>query len=338
MAHFGKYANLSRQGWTESTRTQVITVGQNAHIGLWGGGFSGEDLDVDVDDPTICVVHEEPFNPAYRHWRHFLITALRKGQTTITAAVASGGVWSTVTVHVVGHTGVRLVFFPGERTFVRNKANIWQGTIYVIGGGGESMTAAGGPPVGYNDRGGHTAEPTPPGHYVLGPRIHVTTASWPSSVIPWGAALRINGDNEVEYESAPGKWRLATGPKGDVVQAQNSFNQRDKKNVKFADVIADVRQRFIDSTTNQLWSTTWEQNDFGRWGWNLLLNGHGTPYYVHTTPDDENASAQGKAVFLSNSHGCIHLVPSERDRLMSAGYLKQGVPFEVRPYTEVGPP
>jgi hypothetical protein len=31
-------------------------------------------------------------------------------------------------------------------------------------------------------------------------------------------------------------------------------------------------------------------------------------------------------------------VPRERDRLMAAGYLKQGVHFEVRPYTETGPP
>lgn len=264
MAHFGKYANLSRQGWTESTRTQVITVGQNAHVGLWGGGPSGEDLTIDVDDESICVVHEEPFNPAYRHWRHFLITALRKGQTTISAEVSSGGVWSTVTVHVVGHSGVRLVFFPGERTVVHSNGEIvTQGTIYVIGGGGEKMIAAGGEPAPRDDRGGHTVEPTPPGHYVLGPRIHVVTPSWPMSAIPWGAALRINADDEVEYEAAPGAWRLATGPRGVVVQAQNSFNQRDKKTVKLADVIASMRLQFIDPATNRLWSTTWEKNDSG---------------------------------------------------------------------------
>jgi hypothetical protein len=150
--------------------------------------------------------------------------------------------------------------------------------------------------------------------------------------------LRINSDDEVEFEAAPNTWRLATGPKGVVVQATLSFYQRDKLKVKLADVIRDARLNFVDPATNALWSTTWKKNDFGRWGWNLLLNGHPTAYYIHTTPDDEATSAQGKAVFLGNSHGCIHLVPSERDRLMSLGYLKQGIPFEVRPYTEVGPP
>lgn len=334
MAHFGKYANLSRHGWTESTRTQVLSVGENAHVGLWGGGFSGEDLAVTVDDPTICIVHEEAANPAYPHWRHFLITALRKGESTIKAAVATGGVWSTVTVKVVGQASVRLVFFPGENTV----GTTIEGTIYVIGGKGESMKAAGGPPVGYADHGGHTAEPTPPGHYVLGPRVHVTTSSWPNSAIPWGAALRKNSDDEVEFEAAPGTWRLATGPKGAVVQATVAFYQREKLSVKLVDVIRDVRLSFVDPATNKLWSATWEKNDFGRWGWNLRLKGHSTAYYVHTTPDDEDADAHKKAVFLANSHGCIHLVPSERDKLMSLGYLKQGIPFEVRPYTEVGPP
>ncbi len=70
----------------------------------------------------------------------------------------------------------------------------------------------------------------------------------------------------------------------------------------------------------------------------MLRNGKTTPFYVHTTPEDEHASAQGMAVYLANSHGCIHLIPAERDRLMNAGYLKQGVHLEVRSYTETGPP
>ena len=63
-----------------------------------------------------------------------------------------------------------------------------------------------------------------------------------------------------------------------------------------------------------------------------------TAYFIHTTPEDEAADAKKAAVFLANSHGCVHLVPSERERLMKAGYLKEGMHFEVRPYTETGPP
>lgn len=334
MANFGKYANLSTHGWTEKTATQHIAIGQKAHIGLWGGGPAGEALMVRATDPTVCVTHEEPSNKAYAHWRHFLITALRDGRTAITATMASGAIWASMTVEVTGKTGVRLIFFPGER--LAGSATV--GTIYVIGGHGESITAAGGPPVGRYDRGGHTIEPTPAGNYVLGPRIHVVAPSWPFSTIPWGAALRINASSEVEFEAAPGKWQPATGPSGAVVKGFMTFLSKDGKHPKLGDVIAGVRDVFIDPGTKKLLTATWEKNDFGRWGWNLLQNGHRTAYFVHTTPENEHASAQGKAVFLLNSHGCIHLVPNERDRLMKAGYLKEGVPFEVRSYKEIGPP
>jgi hypothetical protein len=334
MANFGKYANLSRTGWSDTLATQVITIGQSAHVGLWGGGPAGEELIVKAANAAVCVSHEEPPNKTYAHWRHFLITALQVGETTLSAKMPSGATWASMTVKVIGHAGVRLVFFPGER--IAHSATV--GTIYVISGHGEQMPAAGGPPLGRYDRGGHTIEPTPPGHYVLGPRVHVVAPSWPMSVIPWGAALRVNGDGEVEYEAAPGNWQLATGLKGSVTRAQITFFQKDHLKVDPADVAKGVRNIFIDPATKTLRTSTWDKNDFGRWGWNLLRDGQPTPYFIHTTPEDEHASDLAKAVFLSNSHGCIHLVPNERDRLMKAGYLKAGVPFEVRPYSETGPP
>jgi hypothetical protein len=239
-----------------------------------------------------------------------------------------------MTVKITGHSNIRLVFFPGEKL----EGAVTVGTIYVIGAGGESMKAAGGPPVGRPDRGGHTIDPTPAGNYVLGPRIHVVAPSWPTSAIPWGAALRLNAANEVEFENPPGTWRRATGIGGVVTDAQIAFNRRGGLNPKLADVVVEVRGYFVNPKTGMLWDSTWTWNDFGRWGWNLRRNGQGTAYFIHTTPDDEHASDRGKAVFLTNSHGCVHLVPKERDRLMAAGFLKEGIPFEVRPYTETGPP
>jgi hypothetical protein len=334
MANFGKYANLSAAGWSERTATQVIAIGQNAHVGLWGGGPAGEDLIVRASDPSICVTHEEPANARYSHWRHFLITSLRGGETTVTATMPSGAIWASMTVKVSGRVGVRLMFFPGERI----AGSTMVGTIYVIGGNGDGIRAAGGPPTGRYDRGGHTIESTPAGKYVLGARVHVVAPSWPMSAIPWGAALRINASGEAEFEASAGKWRVATGPDGVVTKAQMNFLAKDRLNPRIDVVVDTVRRIFIDPATGQLRSSTWERNDFGRWGWNLLANGRPTPYFVHTTPQDERASAQGQAVFLTNSHGCVHLVPAERDRFMNAGFLKQGVPFEVRPYSEVGPP
>jgi hypothetical protein len=335
MAHFGKFANLNPAGWDAKAATQKTAAGQNTHIGLWGGGPSGEDLTVKSVDPTVCVVHEEPLPKSWPHWRHFLLTALRAGEARIDAVLpGTTNVWASMKVVVAAHAGVRLVFFPGERL----EGSITVGTIYVIGAGGESMKAAGGPPTGRPDRGGHTIDPTPAGSYVLGPRIRVVAPSWPTSAIAWGSALRLNAKGEVEFESAPGVWRQATGPSGVVTTAQMAFQRRSGLKPDLATITREVRGYFVDAATGKLWSTTWEWNDFGRWGWNLRKNGQATPYYVHTTPDDEHDTDQGKAVHLANSHGCVHLVPKERDRLMSAGYLKEGVPFEVRPYTETGPP
>jgi hypothetical protein len=337
MAKFDKFANLSPQGWSSSTGTQTMGAGKEAHIGLSGGSLAGVELVVKSADPTICVVHEEPRPARFPDWRHFLLTALSDGQTTVDAFVpATSTKVASMTVKVTGHAGVRLIFFPGER--IQGATTV--GAIYVVGGKGESIKAAGGPPTGYKDpmQGGHTAEPTPPGNYVLGPRIHVTTAGWPFSVIPWGAGLRLNAAGEVEYEKLPRVWRPATGLKGDVTVATLAYQRRSGLKPDIKVVNDQTRGVFIDPATGKLRSATWEKNDFGRWGWNLRRGGHPTAYYVHTTPQDEHATAQKKAVLLSNSHGCIHLVPAERDRLINAGFLKQGVPFEVRPYSETGPP
>ena len=63
-----------------------------------------------------------------------------------------------------------------------------------------------------------------------------------------------------------------------------------------------------------------------------------TDQFVHTTPKEEWAVANKLEVQLDNSHGCIHIVPTDRKTMMDAGYLDEGVEFEVRPYTEKGPP
>jgi hypothetical protein len=333
MANFGKFANLNPSGWDAGTATQTMGMGKEAHIGLWGGGPTGEVLEVKAADPTVCIVHEEPSPRASPHWRHFLLTALRDGITKVNAFLPGTlSAWASMEVKVGGSAGVRLVFFPGERM----TGSVTEGTIYVIGGHGEHMKAAGGPPKSgrHLHQGGHTFEPTPAGNYVLGPRQHVTTSSWPASVIPQGASLRLNTANEVEYQNTAGHWRQASGISGDVTKAEISFRHRGGQHDPMTKILADVRKAFIDPATGALWSDTWLWNDFGLWGWNLRQGGHNTAYWVHTTPQNE----ADPSLSLTNSHGCIHLIPSERERLEKAGYLKEGVPFEVRPYKEIGPP
>ena len=250
-------------------------------------------------------------------------------------------------VEVTGSShGVRLVFFPGERKFThltkkKKRKPETVGTIYVIGGNGEQYSAAGGPPDPFADpdQGGHTGEPTPPGHYVLGPKQHVTTTSWPMSVIPWGATLQIK-NGEAEWQDENGRWRLATGPNGEVTQAMMQYQNRSRDKTYTRDQIIDgIRADFIDPDTGKLVDQTYELNDFGKWGWNLRALPGKTPtaYYVHTTDGNEKDEEAHRSILLVNSHGCVHLDPSQRDDMVNKHYLEEGVEFEVRPYNEVGP-
>lgn len=336
MANFDKFAGQSALGWDRKAQTQTLRPGSDTRIGLWGGGPKGEDLVVSPVDPTVCTVHELT-RPTAPNWRVFTITALREGDTEIRANLpGTSNAWATMRVRIKhASVGVRLVFFPGEKLSHGQMV----GTIYVIGGKGERYEAAGGPPKPFKDHGGHTGEPTPKGHYTLGPKQHVIAPSWPNSAIPYGATLRIhNGECEYESDTRPGVWHVVTGPTGVVTQAVIAFARRDGTKVNVKEVTEKVRGAFIDPKTNTLRFTEWKANDFGRWGWNLRNKGGGTAYFIHTTPDDEAATEDKKAFFLANSHGCIHIRPRDRDEMIKLGYLKQGVGFEVRSYDEKGPP
>jgi hypothetical protein len=352
LASFEKAPNQSKKGWDERSGSQTLGVGEDTEVSLRPTRPEDEGLEIVIDEPSVCTVHERPPTGAPRT-RRFVITALKEGSAMVYARVPRsapdhrGDNVAYLLVVVKGpKRGVRLVFFPGERSVnYTSSRTVTLGMIYVVGGEGERFSAAGGPPLGYIDptQGGHTVDPTPAGRYVLGPKEHVTTSTWIKSVIPWGAAIRINGSGEAEFKGDKGGWRLATGPNGEVTAAAIAFAQKsqtkDKKPTR-DETIAKVRAIFIDPTTKALKLTTWELNDFGKWGWNLRAQPGRTPtaYYIHTTPADERADAAGRAVELQNSHGCVHVVPTQRDQMIAKGYLAEGVEFEVRPYNEVGPP
>jgi hypothetical protein len=240
---------------------------------------------------------------------------------------------------------VKLVIFPGAQistVTVREKdgsigfRKFATGYIYVIGGGGESYSAMGGPPPGhgYKDVGGHTAEPTPPGHYILGAAEVVVTSSWPKSVIPWGAKLR-EENGEVLYQVGE-KWNMATGRYGRVTQAWQQFWLRSGKPRSFDAADGHARAMFYDK--NGKLFPEWFGNDFGPVSWCLKKRGQRTPFFIHTTPQNEIQLALHQPVVLTDSHGCVHITPTDRKDMVSKGYLKEGVEVEVRRYGEKGPP
>src|SRR5581483_10745794 len=124
------------------------------------------------------------------------------------------------------------------------------GSIYVVNGLGEAYSMAGGPPPGsgYQDVGGHTAEPTPAGQYVLDRAEQLVTSSWPKSVIPWGAKLRETDTEIVEIQYQVGtQWRTATGPHGTVSRALHQFWLRSGKHRTFDAADGTARSWFYES-------------------------------------------------------------------------------------------
>jgi hypothetical protein len=153
-------------------------------------------------------------------------------------------------------------------------------------------------------------------------------------VIPFGAQLREQA-GEVQY-LAGGQWHTASGPRGTVTQALSIFLQRSGKAAPLATIVASVRSALHQSDGKL--PPAWNLNDFGKWSWNLRRNGAHTAYYIHTTPPDEAASASNQRLLLTQSHGCIHIQPADRDEMMRKGYLGAGIAVEVKPYGIKGPP
>jgi hypothetical protein len=257
-----------------------------------------------------------------------------------------------------------LVFFPGEvnpsKDYAHSARNgevaidvppeIAFGHVYLADGFGrpteQGVLAAGGPDLAtpLADR-GHTMERTPPGTYVLGPKHHHTSNSWPASFVPFGAEVRQTPDGEYEVSADGGKrWTLATGDKGVVTQVLRTMYLNEGQELSNESIhksmLQDARALFLDDDGKSI--DRYTGNDFGEWSWQLYQkDGHGrlhaTPYFIHTTPDDEALHRVGISPAPVNSHGCIHLTIDGRDQLMSSGYLQEGSTLIVKPYGEKGP-
>lgn len=98
--------------------------------------------------------------------------------------------------------------------------------------------------------------------------------------------------------------------------------------------------------------SNWVFNDFGHTTCKVFvdLNGNGKKdknekingEFIHPTPDEEAASAQGKdfTEFLTQSnesHGCVHVRANDIDAMLDKGYLKKGSYVEYHKYTAIPP-
>src|SRR5947209_5488550 len=87
MASFEKHGGQSKRGWNakKGVPLQVMALGSDAEVSLWGSGSHGEVFEVAVHDSTVCTIHERVTGKAEPNWRKFVITSLKKGKTWIQA-------------------------------------------------------------------------------------------------------------------------------------------------------------------------------------------------------------------------------------------------------------
>ena len=73
---------------------------------------------------------------------------------------------------------------------------------------------------------------------------------------------------------------------------------------------------------------SWDLNEFGPKGYQV----GDTDIYIHTTPPTEDQYHDKLEERLGFSHGCIHITPSERDKLEELKLLKKGITIVIKPY------
>ncbi|WP_417362074.1 L,D-transpeptidase family protein [Gallaecimonas pentaromativorans] len=211
---------------------------------------------------------------------------------------------------------MELHFYPGQNLLVVLKSNKPVAKFEAMGGPEK---------IGEDPR--MAEEPTWPGKYIIEKVEAYRTPTWRYSKLAWGTKLKPTpGKTDVWYQLKSGKW--------------GSLNQLFGLN---------DTQSLVKSLNKQYYGkseipATWLFNDFGplaiRWfkdiNGNGILDGKETlsGQMFHTTPENEAEKETGNPVRLVHSHGCIHLKPNDRDRMMAIGAFKKGTIFTVHKYHE----
>lgn len=227
-----------------------------------------------------------------------------------------------------------LHFYPGIKTMAFiSKTD--KGTALLL-----KCTAIGGPQTGGSDT--RMKEiPTTPGKYIIKNMEAYRTDSWTYSKIKWGTKLKdmpketvkITHKNGITKTYIGDIWyKLPSGKYGSV--GKDLSLTRDK-----------IIKKNMDLYGKNEVPSEWIFNDFGPIAIRYFKDSNNNKIFdgneklmgemIHTTPVNEAEQFQGYTVDLVESHGCVHIKPSDRDKLKVLGAFKKGTSFIVHKYTEV---
>lgn len=186
-----------------------------------------------------------------------------------------------------------------------------------------------------------------PGTYVIGWRGPYVTRTWPWSRIGWGTPLRVSPDGRhLLYKTGAGPGASSWRRVDREIPAATLDAVKREYHALYGGGAIDGDGRLFDRDGDGV-PEVWVFNDFGPWA----VRYHADPNrnrrldpgerllgeMVHTTPADEANHARGLPVKLDTSHGCIHVKPADRDRLLALGAFEPGTLIAVHAPSEIVP-
>jgi hypothetical protein len=234
---------------------------------------------------------------------------------------------------------ISLLFIPDADELPAPHGGVWpmgEITARVKGKVVLQIPARGGPWVSSPDiaNPGHTADPTKAGTFTLEQGKPIVTSAWRFSQLANGTPLKDAGDH-VEFER-DGKWRSMdklAKPISRLDLRKTSMVMELLRQVRTGAITAaDFQAEVSAKQASGDWGDvpdTYQLNDFGTVG--FTLSGSGGDI-IHTTPISDDPLQSLLPGDLTFSHGCVHILPADRDKLIEAGVLRGGVKITVRPY------
>jgi hypothetical protein len=208
----------------------------------------------------------------------------------------------------------QLHFYPGDKRLI-----FFLGLKVVL-----DVEAWGGPDEVQPKRAGERFPPAPttPGRFRIGWIGQYLTPTWKLSQLAWGTPIKRDpkSDSDFLYQVGPGRWRSVKQKTG--VGADELVEEYERLTLKRG-----VPDKWVFNDFGPIAVRYYrDKNNNRKQDKDEPLSGE----MFHTTPDNEvNPRAP-----LGLSHGCVHVRPSDRDRLIQNGAFKIGTLLVIHRYGE----
>lgn len=184
---------------------------------------------------------------------------------------------------------------------------------------------------------------TTAGTYVVESFGPYQTKTWQWSRLAWGTPLRVEADGRLLFRDLKtGEWRMVK----DVIPEITLSDVRDRFAALYSDGDGEDGRWRHDRDRDGI-PDQWVFNDFGPYAVRYFKDRNRNRKLdagevlmgemIHTAPEDEAHSERNMTVALQHSHGCIHIRPADREKMLRAGAFRRGTLLIVHNVQETIP-